>query len=617
MPTTMLARTIQHFAGSWLDLHKLDWSKPDIWHMEASLAGKPLSASGKVELTADGRLAFLIQRLQLQQGNSKLALRLDLSKKIVHATVPETFLQDSLRSILPLSQLAVKVHEGQRLMVTGRYQLWGLKLPLAVRGRLTLGEAGAVRYTIEEAQIGKYRMPDFMERLGINLSQIVRGDAKAWEGNTYVVRNLRLPANLALNSLTTRQGSIEATLQIANGLPQKLRGISLLDNRLEIDPQAFFAFPGTIQKVQAAGDGLSLHIALDRQKVRSLVKTPEGITFDGTALYATPAAIARQPLPIRLLSISGGTKGLAVRFAIDPTLLDPLKRLPSGIQFTGTGFDIDPKQGRPLPGRLLSATGSAAGLKLRFALSDAELKAVWKSQHQGVAWNGQALLLDPAALPGKARATGVAVKAGDLEIELGDGTSFSPVAGADHEIHFAGTGPMQLRGIQIANIAAVIRPKQTDMPIRLDQLKAANIEIQGGRVTVPPATIDQILHQKLGKDYEKLSPSFAGRRLVVQVPILFGRIPLALRFKKTADGNLQLVPTGFFGQFQLFEWPQRLIGSLLNPLSFLIPTPTSVKVNLQAAAASAGVKLPPLAEVSADASGLLLDFGRVPDDLDQ
>ncbi|MBI6545295.1 MAG: hypothetical protein HY692_00785, partial [Cyanobacteria bacterium NC_groundwater_1444_Ag_S-0.65um_54_12] len=605
----LLRQMLQRVAGAWGEIQQLRWTKPNNWRLAGTLGERAWEAGGTMAVTAQGKLVLDINSLRLQQGVGKIAVQPDLASGRVQVTLPETLLPTILRSAqLPLERPVLKVLAGNRLEASGRYRIWGIPLPIRTSGSLALGgEGDTARYTIDSAWTGKLPVMGIMKRFGLTFARIASKNPNSWEGNTYTTQKLRIPPGLKLTGFTKRQGAVEATLQLASNLTAKLYGVQLTANRITVDPQTLLALPGSLRSVQADETGLALTLGLDRQKLQSYVKTAPGISFDGAALYATPEAIARRSVPIKLLALSGDTKGVTALFALKPALFEPLKRLPPGISFDGTGFRIDPKQGKPVPGRLTAVKGDATGLKLRFALSREELARSWKVSRQGVAWDGQAITFDTAALPGGARATGAVVKEGNLEVELGD-RSLLPSPGADPEIRFEGKGPIRVKGFLADRLSAILRPRRPDLPLSLDKLTDAAIEVTAGRIVVTPAALDQALRKKLGADYDKLAPRFDGRRLIVRTPAWLGHLPMALRFEKTTDGKLQLVPSGLFGQYRVAEFPQRAIGLLLSPLSFLLPRSNNRQVDLQEAAG--GVKLPPLAGVMAKPEGLILDFGK-------
>jgi hypothetical protein len=107
---------------------------------------------------------------------------------------------------------------------------------------------------------------------------------------------------------------------------------------------------------------------------------------------------------------------------------------------------------------------------------------------------------------------------------------------------------------------------------------------------VPPAKFDALLRDAMGKDYARMAPRLDGDRLVVQDgPV--GH-PVSLAVEASRDGSLRLTPTSILGRSAFLESPQMLVGTLLKPLTALIPDDPRQSVNL---AKVSGADLPPLA----------------------
>lgn len=585
-------------------IRSLSWPESDRWRILADLGGAPLEASGTIE-ARDGKLVLGIASLATRAGDDQVALKLDPASNLVRASVPEKALVALLGGSAPLEGMAMKVRPGGSLQTTGRFGLWKMKVPVKLDGKLSLGQDGQPRYTVLRTHFFGLDMTGAMRFLGLSLGSL---DKKgSWEGNTLRIKPGGFPAGLRLASLESREGALEVGLRPGDALPGGARGIRFDGEKLEIDPAAAFSLPGTITAVRADRQALTFEMALDRSRLQTMIRLPAGVAFDGLSFEADPSAIAGRKIPGKLQGLKAGPGGAEATFALDDDVFAPLAKLPPGIKFDGSGFRVDPKQGQPLPGRLTRVSSWDGGLKLSFALTDQELKGNFNLGKTGVAWDGHALTIDPAQNVKGLKATGAAVVDGDLVVEVGDGRTPVPAPSPERSLTLRHKGRARLQGFLIENASVELRPRTPDSKWTLDDLASADIRVHGGKIIVPPRKLDELIRAKLGpEDYRKFSPRFDGRRLVVHVPAIVGRVPLALRATTSADGNLLLEPTGFYGNIPLLEWPQRLIGLLLKPITWLIPGADGLKVDLKAAS---GVALPRLERADATPEGLVLDFG--------
>lgn len=580
------------------------WPAADRWRLQADLGGTPLEAAGSFG-HRDGRLVFKIASLATEAGGDKVGLALDPANNLIRATVPEKALLALMGGSAPLEGMALKVRSGGALQTSGRFGVWKLKVPVKLDGTLSLGQDGKPRYAVDRTRFFGMDVTGPMRFLGISMGSL---DKKgSWEGDTLVVNPAGLPAGMKLDGLETGDGLLRVDLKPGEALPGAAQGIRFDGETLEIDPAAAFPLPGKIEAARADGQALTFDVSLDRSKLQKLVQVPAGVTFDGASFKADPSAVAGRKIPGTLESLSAGPGGAEATFALHQEVFAPLSKLPPGVKFDGAGFRVDPKQGRDLPGRLTRVSGGVKGLALSFALTDKELQGNLNLGKTGVAWDGQALTIDPLQEVKGLKATGAAVVDGDLVVEVGDGRTEVPPSAPEKTLTLRHKGRAKLQGFIIENAAVDIRPRTPDTAWTLDNLPKADIKVHGGKIVVPSRKLDELIRAKLGdEDYEKFSPKFDGRRLIVHVPAILGRVPLALRATASSDGNLLLEPTGLFGNIPLLEWPQRLIGLLLKPVTWLIPGADGLKVDLRAAS---GVGLPKLQKAEATPEGLILDFG--------
>ncbi len=600
----LIERGLKQVPLGGLAVSSFDIPAPDRWRLQADLGGSALTAQGTFD-QVDGTLRFKLSSLDMPAGADKIALRLDPAANLIRATVPEAALTQMLGASAPLPGLSLAVQPGGKLQTSGGFKLMGVTVPLRLDGKLSVAPDGSTRYAVETTRM-----------FGVNVTAPLRWARKTlgdfdkkgtWEGNTLIMKPAGLPPGMKLESLETGKGVLEVALRLDQAMPGGAPGVRFDGETLAIDPAALVPLPGKITSAHAGPAGFDFQIHLDGARMDKFLKLPGGVTFDGQTFRADPSAAAGRPIPGTLTGLSAGKGGGKATFSLDPKVFAPLATLPKGVKFDGTGFRVDPKQGQPLPGKLIGARATPDGMALDLALTAAELKGDFNLGASGVAWDGHALTVDVSGgMPG-ARATGAAVVDGDLVVEVGDGKSAVPPGSAERVIKIAHKGRAKVMGFVMEDPLVELRPKSPDGAFDLQHLDKAAIAVKGGKIIVPPAKLQELIRAKLGRDdYKKFEPDFDGRRLTVHVPALIGRIPLALRFEKTSDGQLQLAPSGFFGKIPLLEWPQRLIGLLLTPVTWLIPGADGVKIDLKAAS---GVDLPGLKNVEATPEGLVLDFG--------
>jgi hypothetical protein len=592
-----------------LNVTKFGWPRPDRWALEADLGGTPLKAEGDFALR-DGSFALRITDLETVTGGDHVDLKLDPAANLVRAKLSEKALVGMMGGAAPLSGLSLKLKPKGGLQAAGGFTFWGMDVPVRLDGKLTLGSDGQPRYAVDTTHLLGLNVTTPMRWLGLSMQKLT-GDA-SWNGNILTIKPAGLPAGAKLAKLETGEGTLEVAMRPEQALPTGTKGLKFDGEHLEIDPCEMFQLPGKITSASTGPGGLVFDLVFDRAKLQKFVKLPAGVTFDGTTFRAEPTAAAGRPVPGTLESLSVGSDGGKATIKLDEKVFAPLSKLPKGVVFDGAGFAVDPKQGKALPGKLIGAIAGPDGLTLDLALTETELKGNFDFGKTGVSWDGNALMIttDSAQAPG-ARATGAAVVDGDLVVEVGDGQTRLPASTAERVVQMRNPGRSRMQGFFIDGANVEIRPKSPDGAWSINDLARADIKVLGGKVVIPKPKLDELIRAKLGpEDYKKLSPEFDGRRLIVHMPIGIGRIPLALRFEKTSDGNLQLAPSGFFGNIPLLEWPQRLIGLLLTPVSWLVPGSDGVKVDLKAAS---GVNLPKLQNVDATPDGLVLDFGQAKD----
>ncbi|MBM3267591.1 MAG: hypothetical protein FJZ01_08080 [Candidatus Sericytochromatia bacterium] len=602
--TALVARTLQKAKLDGLRVTEFAVPAPGQWRLRADLGGTALEAAGGFE-ARDGKLRFDIASLDMPSGADHIALRLDPAANLVRATVPEAALTRLIGAGAPLPDMALKLAPGGKLQTAGKFKLLGLPLPIRLDGTLSLGSDGQPRYAVARTRMVGIDVTAPLRWFGLTLGKL---DPKgSWEGNTLKLAAGGLPPGMALHSLETGAGVLEVALRPDKALPGGAPGVRFDGRTLEVDPAAVLPLPGKVVSAHAGPSGFDFQIRLDGSKMDKFVKLPTGVTFDGQTFRADPSAAAGRPVPGTLTSLSAGPEGGQATIAVAPEVFAPLQKLPPGVKFDGTGFRVDPKQGKALPGRLTDARATGSGLALDLALTDKELKGDFNLGATGVAWDGQALTVDVSGGFAGTRATGAAVVDGDLVVEVGDGQSKPAASASGRVVAINHSGRARVMGFLMDNPSVELRPKTPGGQFDLQSLDKAAITVLGGKIIVPPAKLQELIKAKLGPaDYKKLEPTYDGRRLTIRFPLPIGSIPFALRFEKTRDGNLQLAPSGFFGSIPLLEWPQRLIGLLLSPVTFLIPGADGVKIDLKAAS---GVALPDLKNVDATQEGLVLDFG--------
>ncbi len=584
-----------------------NWPAADQWKLEGDLSGTALTASGGFE-QRDGKFVFHVDSLETGLGGDKVGLQLDPAANLIRASIPEKALAAMMGGSAPLEGMTLRVRKGGDLQAAGKLGLWKLKVPVKLDGKLSLGADGQPRYAIDRTNLYGVDVSGAMRLFGLTLGSL---DKKgSWQGNTLLLKPGGLPAGTKLASLETGNGVLHAGLRPNDALPGGAKGIRFDGRNLEVDPAVLLPLPGRVTAAKVDNEALTVDVALDRQKLQKLVAVPGGVTFDGAAFRAEPSAVAGRAVPGKLLALSAGAGGAEATFALDDSVFAPLSKLPAGVKFDGAGFRVDPKQGKDLPGRLTRVSGGPEGLALAFGLTASELKGKFDLGKTGVAWDGQAITIDPSHEIKGLKATGATILDGDLVVEVGDGKTRLPESTPEKSVTLRHKGRARIQGMLIEDATIEIRPKTPDAAWSLQDIAKSDIKVLGGKVIVPAKKLDELIRAKLGRDdYKKFRPEFDGRRLTIRVPALIGSLPLALRFERSGDGKLQLAPSGFFGSIPLLEWPQRLIGLLLTPVSWLIPGVDGLKIDLKAAS---GVNLPELKGAEATPEGLVLDFGDAP-----
>ncbi len=550
--------------------------------VQVQALGSRFSVTGQVSGVQDGKVVLQLQGIAALEGSSRIPVTFDPATNRIHATVPPNALA-AMPGVGTLSRYQLTPLAGDRLEARSTKRFFGIPLPVQTQGSVTLDSKGRLDYSVDSASILGVPILGMLRLAGKSLQDVEGGD---WSGNTLHVTP-KLPAQLRLASFHTQPGAFEVDLVPPDSVAKEARSLDLQGGHLEFDPGSILPMPGRLTSVSVDATGLSADFRVDPSSLAGLVQLPRGIAFDGQSLSIDPALALGRTLPGKLVQVSGSASGVNATVALDPALLQRLHSLPRGVQLQGDLIEVDPGAAG-LPGKVESASGGANGLDVELAISRQELASLWNFHGaSGLAWDGEALTIDPAALqPGaRAQARGIQVRNGDLVVDLGDGTPL-PTPGKPAGLYISDPGVVQAKGMDIRGLQAVVTPNAPGAPVDLTNIGSDHVAVNAGQVRVSAAQIDQMIHKVMSPaDLARYQPRFVGGKVHVTVPVAFFHLGVSLAFHKTADGKLELSPTGF-------------IGSLFGGSH-------SITIDI---AKSLGIDIAPLKDVQADSSGLTLTF---------
>lgn len=590
-----------------LKLKSLDWKDSATLHLGGDLAGNQVDLQAVLMPPTKRRLALQIQSLSLLQGKERIGMQVAPSG-MVTATLTAANLQALAQANAPLKNVAITLEPGNRVKVRAQTKVNGIDVPVQISGKLDLTSNGQIALKIERAY--NVNLGGRLKDMGLTLERLLP-DAPWKSGGTLLIP-FELPQGVKLSSLaTTAHGTVEAKIQ---GMELKLPdGVRFDGNTIEMDVEKMTGLPATVSKVSGGAEGLNLDLDLDRAKLRKVVTTalltpapsakpakPQ-VVFDGQTFLVPLETLAGSPIPGKLVGVAGGSEGIEGQLNVDDSVLKGLKDLPSGIQYEAGHFDIDPKLGKDLPGTLASVVGGPDGMVLGFKASPTDLQKLWTSTSPGLAWDGQALTVDPEGFaPGLgAKVTRAVIKDDDLVLDLSDGTAMPTTGGK--VVRMENQGRVTVGGVILDDAKVEIRPKAGDLPWDLAHLDKGAIKLSGGKVTVPPAMLDEVFKKTLEKDYDVYKPRIEDGMLVVDAPM-----PMHLKFSKTSDGKLSLVPERVGSNSSEWGLLDSVLSSVLTPLAWAASAAGMMNFDLKA---KSGMDLPPLKDVSYTAEGLVLDFG--------
>lgn len=590
-------------------VQSLDWKDLATLHLGGNLAGSQVDLQAVLMPPTRGRLALQLQSLSLMQGKERIALQLAPSGLVTASLTPAN-LQGLAETNSPLKDVVIQLEPGNRLKIRGETEIKGIAVPVMISGKLELTPKGQIALNIERAY--NVNLGGRLKDMGLTLDRLLPN--APWKSGDTLLIPFELPQGVKLTSLaTTAQGTLEARIQGMNlGFP---KGVSFDGKTLELDVEKLTGLPGTVSKVSGGAQGLSLDLDMDRTKLRKLVTNKllapasgvarsdkPAIAFDGQSFLVPLETLAGSPIPGKLVGFQGSAQGIEARLSVDDAVLSGLKDLPAGISYASGHFDIDPKLGKDLPGTLTAVEGGPDGLVLDFKATPSDMKTLWTSATPGLAWDGQALTIAPEGFsPGLgAKVTGFAIKDADLVVDLSDGT-IMPEAG-EKVVRVENRGRASVAGVLLDDARLEIRPKAGDVPWNVENLAKGAVKLSGGRVTVPPAMLDEVFKKALEKDYDRYKPRIENGLLVVDAPM-----PMRLSFSRTTDGKLSLVPERVGSNSSNWGLVDSVLSGVLMPIAMLASVSGMMDFDLKA---KSGMDLPPLKDVSYSSEGLVLDFGN-------
>ncbi len=580
--TATLSRALDRISGGQVQVEKIQSTGDGQIQVQVKALGSLFDVTGKVAGVKDGKVVLQLEGIAALEGAAKIPVTVDPETGRIHATVPPEALA-ALPGVSSLSQYKLTPLAGDRLAAASTRRWLGIPVPVQTVGSVALDSKGRIAYTVDGASVFGIPILGLLRMAGKSMQDLEGGH---WTGNTLRLTP-KLPGQLKLAAFHTQPGAFAVDLVPPESLSQAARGLDIHGNQLEFDPAEVMPLPGRVTSLSVDATGLVAGFQVDAAGLARLVRLPRGIAFDGKALSIDPEVALGRSLPGKLVKVSGSAAGVAATVALDPALLQRLHSLPRGVQLHGDTLEIEP-EAAGLPGHVESVSGGPNGIDVELAISRPELAGLWHfPAASGLAWDGQALTVDPAALqPGvQVRAEGIRVHKGDLVVDVGDGTPL-PAPGKAPGLYISDPGVVQAKGMDIRGLQAVVTPGSPGAPVDLAHLGRDHVKVDAGQVRVSAAQIDQMIHKVMSPaDLARYQPRFVNGKVHVTVHVAFFDVGLSLAFHKTADGKLELSPDG-------------LIGSLLGGGH-------AMTIDI---AKSLGIDIAPLKEVQAGSSGLTLTF---------
>lgn len=561
--------------------------------------GQELELDGRVE-TRDGDLEVRLEALHLPGGwgravlsgrGSNLEARLDWQE-----------LARSVERQLPLRGVTARTMPDGGVRLEGRLSLLGLPLlPVSLDVRPGLDATGTLGAEIRSFKVAGAGLLGALGGAGLSLERLAGKGLFA--GNRLKLGDLPLPPGLAPVAIAAGERGLQLSLRADSRALGIGPTVSLDGPTLRLSAQKTLGLPGGISAVRLDKGNLELEAAISERGLLPMLPPMPGVDVSRSRLVLPLGLGVGDAQSTRLQSVTVGPEGAVLTVDARPLVAGTMADLPQGMALKGDLLEVEIPKPAGLPVRASRAEVRGDGLDVVVALPRDPSGEVVPGLGQGLRWVDDGIEIDLEAWAPGARVREARVEEGALRLGLGREAD-APRGMQGSPLRVRTEGRVEVHGFVLEGAEVLVRPPANG-PLQLDKLGPKDVKLRHGQVLVSPAKLDALLRDAMGKDYARMAPRLDGDRLVIQDgPV---GLPVSLAVEASRDGSLKLTPTSILGRSAFLEIPQMLVGTLLKPLTALIPDDPRQSVNL---AKVSGADLPPLQGARIDGEGLWLDFGN-------